>query len=168
MSWMKRQGLPSKGSLAVQRISLVDKLQSTFNAELEDSIVKSLDFSTFLHGNSTLVSDLTQGKRLKASFDTGDAKIVKNFDTVAQATDWLLTMLHSHKAGELDKGLRTAGKAVAPAVKLAKAASSVEGQQNGELTELMGLDKEKPNGSSEAPSCFIFFFCVCVGVDVVF
>ncbi len=64
-----------------------------------------------------------------AYYKSGEMTMSQRFNTVAQAMKWLLSLSHSHKSGNLEKGLGMAQKAVAMEVALAQKTSSLlEGQ----------------------------------------
>lgn len=93
---------------------------------MEEEILKKMELA--LDEFSKLEVDAEVGF-YSAYYKSGETTLSQRFNTVAQAMKWLLSLSHSHKSGNLQKGLGMAQKAVAMEVALSqKTTSLLEGQ----------------------------------------
>lgn len=89
---------------------------------VEEEILKKMELA--LDEFSKLEVDAEVGF-YSAYYKSGETTLSQRFNTVAQAMKWLLSLSHSHKSGNLQKGLGMAQKAVAMEVALSQKTTSL-------------------------------------------
>lgn len=132
--FMEGYGFSTAGTLSKQKQGMMLSMSEGKIRKVEQHILSAIDWSGVLSEQSKVEVDATLGM-FKASFDIGEEVMTKRFETVKAMHEWLLSMMHSLKSGNVAQTIRKVQQAVKSDVALDKAADKLLVAGNATLGE---------------------------------
>ena len=145
---MSSYGFSTSGSLAKQRLTMIEKCAEGRCRGIEKIVLEAVQFSPALKGLGKVQLGEMNGTFF-TSFDIGNGETVsKLLHSTKSANDWLLSMMESHKKGSLSTTLKSAQKDVKGTVELQKATDGLIAGSASDETALSKVLDTKPDSGS--------------------
>eukprot|EP00438_Fugacium_kawagutii_P017808 Skav208282 [mRNA] locus=scaffold1802:270691:275564:+ [translate_table: standard] len=136
-------------ALPKQRMQIIEKASLSKVGHIEQKI---LDAASFPQCVGDFKVELTKPpNKFKATFNAGSEVISKECENLAKIYEWLLSLVHAYKRGDLHKGLRNIQRSAQQEVAMDKAVNALAAKGSDLTTSVQAMqpDASPANGNSE-------------------